>query len=241
MPKDAPVLILLPGLLCDAAVWAGQQEALAGARCLVPDYAACSTITRMAQRVLEQAPSARFALAGHSMGGRVALEVMRLAPERVDRLALLDTGLDPVGAGEAGISERDQRMALLRLAREQGMRAMGRQWAKGMVHPARLGSPLFDTILDMIDRKSPDMFEAQIGALLARPDARPVFSGIRCPTLLVCGRQDAWSPLARHQQMQALLPAARLEVIEESGHMAPMERPHAVSAALARWLDMTGA
>ena len=78
-----------------------------------------------------------------------------------------------------------------------------------------------------------------VTALLARPDARPVFNGTRCPALLMCGREDAWSPLARHQQMQALLPAARLTVIEDSGHMTTMEQPQAVSEALAQWLGIT--
>jgi pimeloyl-ACP methyl ester carboxylesterase len=230
-------VILLPGLLCDEAVWAEQCAALAPlARCVVPSYGELASLEDMAQSVLAAAPSQRFALAGHSMGGRVALEIVRRAPERVERLALLDTGVDPLPPGEAGADERAQRMALLQRARQQGMRTMGREWARGMVHPARLGTPVFDAILDMIERKTPSIFDAQIAALLARPDARSVFAVVRCSTLLVCGRQDAWSPLARHQQMHALLPSARLVVVEDSGHMTTMEQPAAVSAALLEWL-----
>jgi pimeloyl-ACP methyl ester carboxylesterase len=88
----------------------------------------------------------------------------------------------------------------------------------------------------MIERSTPQRFEAQVRALLERPDATPVLSGIRCPTLLVCGREDAWSPLARHEEMQRAIAGSVLEVIEDSGHMSPMEQPQAVGAALAAWL-----
>jgi pimeloyl-ACP methyl ester carboxylesterase len=235
-PGERPVLVLLPGLLCDDAVWRGQRAALAGVECIVPDYGWRDSIEAMARQVLEEVAAPRFALAGHSMGGRVALDVARQAPERVERLALLDTGFQPWVAGEAGETERRERHALLALAREQGMRAMGQRWARGMVHPMHVEAPVFEDILAMIERKTPAVFEAQIRALLGRPDARPVFRSLRCPTTLVCGRQDAWSPLARHEEMRALVPGSELVVIEDSGHMTTMEQPQAVSAALRRWL-----
>jgi pimeloyl-ACP methyl ester carboxylesterase len=231
-----PVLMMLPGLLCNEVTWAAQIVALPHVQCVVPSYGALDSIAAMARSVLEAAPCERFALAGHSMGGRVALEVTRLAPHRVERIALLDTGVDPIAAGEAGERERAQRFELLRIARERGMRAMGKQWARGMVHPARLDGPLFEQILDMIDDSTPDMFEAQIHALLARPDARDVLRAITCKTLLLCGRQDAWSPLSRHEQMQDLLPHAHLAVIDDAGHFAMMEQPDAVSRALEQWM-----
>jgi pimeloyl-ACP methyl ester carboxylesterase len=232
-----PCVVLLPGLLCDEAVWTAQRAALGLAECFVPSYGELSSITAMADRVLESAPAPRFALAGHSMGGRVALEVVRLAPQRVERLALLDTGMDPLAPGAAGEQERAKRMALLGLAREKGMRAMGSEWARGMVHPSRLDAPLFQEILDMIERQTLAIFEAQISALLNRPDAREVLRGLRCPTLLACGRQDAWSPLSRHEQMHALVPGSRLVAIEDSGHMSTMEQPGAVSQALLEWMQ----
>lgn len=232
-----PVLLLLPGLLCDQANWAAPCDALAElADCRVPVYRTLESIEAMAEHVLDVAPPGSFALAGHSMGGRVALEVLRRAPGRVDRLALLDTGFQGLEAGDAGEKERAGRYQLLSHARAEGMRAMGAQWARGMVHPAQVGAPVFEAILAMIERNTPDMFESQIQALLNRPDASALLPQIRCPTLLLCGRDDLWSPLARHEAMQRAIPGARLEVIEASGHMTTMEQPQAVSTALAAWL-----
>ena len=233
------VLLLLPGLLCDETVWTHQRAALSAiAETVVPDYRSLDSISAMAEKVLREAPSQTFALAGHSMGGRVALEVVRKAPERVSRLALLDTGFEPIALGEAGEQERAKRMNLLEIAKTRGMRAMGQQWAPGMVHPDRVATPLFDKILAMIERRTPAEFEAQITALLGRPDAGPVLSLLRCPTRLICGRQDTWSPYARHEIMQQMVPVpwSRLSAVEDCGHMSTMERPDAVSALLAQWL-----
>jgi pimeloyl-ACP methyl ester carboxylesterase len=229
-------LVLLPGLLCDDTVWTHPRAVLPADECIVPAFETFDSIGAMAEHVLATVAAPRFSLAGHSMGGRVALEVLRRAPQRVERLALLDTGIDPIAPGADGERERGGRMALLAMARREGMRAMGRQWARGMVHPSRLDSPVFTQILDMIERRTPDIFAAQITALLGRPDAREVLRSLRCDTLLLCGRDDAWSPLARHAQMHSLLPAARLAVIEHCGHMSTMEQPEAVSEVLAQWL-----
>lgn len=231
-----PTLVLLPGLLCDAAVWRAQCAALGFAHWVVPSYGEADSLTEMARRVLQDVPHNRLALVGHSMGGRVALEIARMAPGRVDRIALLNSGIDPIAEGAAGTQERDKRAALLQMARQQGMRAMGKQWARGMVHEDVLDTPLFSEILDMIERSTPTVFAAQIQALLNRPDAATVLAGLRCPTLLACGRQDAWSPLERHERMHALCPGSRLVVIEHSGHMTTMEQPEAVSLALAEWM-----
>lgn len=238
MPRSTrPTVVLLPGLLCDQAVWLAQQQALADADCIVPDYGLASSLPEMARLVQEELQGhERWCVAGHSMGGRVALELARLAPERIERMALLDTGYEPRAAAAAGDTEEQNRLALLQLSRERGMREMGRTWARGMVHPDRVDTAVFEEILAMIERKTPAHFEAQIRALLTRPDAGPVLQGLRCPTLLLCGRQDAWSPLARHQQMQAILPSAELVVVEDSGHMTTMEQPEAVNEALRRWL-----
>jgi pimeloyl-ACP methyl ester carboxylesterase len=234
----APSVVLLPGLLCDSVVWRAQCDALGFAGCFVPSFGTLASLTDMARSVLDAVPAARFSLAGHSMGGRVALEIARLAPERIERLALFDSGLDPLAAGAAGEQERENRLALLRLARQDGMRALGLKWAPAMVHPARHGSPVFETILDMIERQTPETFEAQIHALLNRPDGRATLLRLSCPALFACGRQDSWSPLSRHEEMHALCPGSRLVVIEDSGHMSPMEQPAAVARALIDWMDL---
>ena len=235
-------LLLLPGLVCDRAVWAPLLPVLGQvADCRVADYDALASIHAMAERVLASAPP-RFALAGHSMGGRVALEIMRLAADRVERLALFDSGFQARPGGVAGALERDQRHALIALAGRDGMRAMGLEWLKSMVHPARhTDQALTDAIADMVARHPLHVFAAQVEALLARPDATAVLRGIRCPTLFGCGRQDAWSPLARHVEMAGLVAGASLVVVEESGHMAPMERPAPCAAALAAWIRGDGA
>ncbi|MFC6673451.1 alpha/beta fold hydrolase [Marinobacterium aestuariivivens] len=107
-----------------------------------------------------------------------------------------------------------------------------------MVHPSRLDdSELVNDILAMIERKTPEIFAAQIVALLHRPDATAQLGEIDCPTLLLCGREDCWSPLARHEEMASLIPGSRLEVIEDAGHMSTMERPQAVTSAIRDWLE----
>lgn len=230
-------LMLLPGLNCDAAVWAPQVAALQGqANCVIPAWGLRDSLTAMAQQVLDEAPTERFAVAGHSMGGRVALEVLRLAPQRVERLALLSTGTHPLALGEAGEKEKAGRMALLKIAREQGMRAMAQEWAKGMVHPQRVGGPIFEQVQAMFDRGSAAQYAAQIQALLNRPDAAPLLSGIHCPTLVLTGREDGWSGPVQHEAMAAAIPGAQLVIVEDSGHMCTLEQPQAVSAALAQWL-----
>lgn len=236
-------LVLVPGLMCDEAVWnpvlPHLQAARPGLRVMVADHGPADTLGGMADRILASAPE-RFALAGHSMGARVALEVVRRAPGRVERIALLDTGYLPLPAGQAGEAEAAKRHALLAIARAEGTRAMGRQWVQGMVHPARLqDTPLIDAILDMFARKDAETFAAQIRALLARPDGTPVLQSLpslRLPTLVACGRQDSWSPVPQHEAMHQLAPGSVLEVIENAGHMAPMERPAEFAAMLGRWL-----
>ncbi|MDE2417302.1 MAG: alpha/beta fold hydrolase [Burkholderiales bacterium] len=230
-------LVLLPGLMCDVDVWSPLYPHLPfGLATLVIDYGAASRITAMAQQVLERAP-ARFALAGHSMGGRVAMEVVRMAPERVLRVALLDTGHLARPAGTAGNQEAAKRYALLQVAQTQGVAAMAHAWVQGMVHPDRLhDAALIDAIVTMFARKSADAFAAQIEALLHRPDASEVLRKIAVPTLFLCGAQDVWSSPEQHQQMCNLVPGAVLDVVDNAGHMAPMERPEAVAQCFTRWL-----
>lgn len=230
----ATTRVLLPGLLCDHAVWQAQIDAIGP--CHVADYGALDSLQAMAEHVLATAPAGPLAVAGHSMGGRVAFEMWRQAPARIERLALLDTSYHPLADGEAGNTERAGRLALLATARRDGMRAMAREWALGMVHPSRHDTPLFEAVLDMFERKTPDIFAAQINALLTRPDCTELLAHIHCPTLLLCGREDAWSPPSRHEFMQQRITGSRLVVVEQCGHMSTMEQPEAVNQALVAWL-----
>ena len=230
--KARGTLWLLPGLLCDASVWQAQAAALGtNVDVCIADFYGFTSITAMAESVLDQAEG-DFALAGHSMGGRVAMDVMRLAPERVTRLMLLDTGIAPQAAGEA-----EKRAALVDLAQREGMAALAAVWLPPMVHPARRDDKsLMDPLTDMVCRATPDIFAGQIRALLDRPDAAPGLADIRCPTMIVCGREDAWSPLAQHREIAARIAGAHLTIIENSGHMTTVEQPAQVTACLDRWL-----
>ncbi len=235
--NDHELVILVPGLVCDARVWRDQIEGLARlCPVQVASHGTLDSLGRMAERILDTAP-ARFALAGHSMGGRVALEVLARAPERVTRVALLDTGYEKLAEGEAGERERAGRYRLRDIGRAEGMLALGRNWSQGMVHPARLSDAArMDDIHAMIARAPLAQFEAQTEALLNRPDRTELLGQIRVPTLVLCGREDGWSPLSRHEQMARLIPGARLVAVADAGHMVTMERPAEVTRALADWL-----
>jgi pimeloyl-ACP methyl ester carboxylesterase len=190
----------------------------------------------MAEAVLSTAPE-RFSIAGHSMGGRVALEIYRLAPDRVVRIALLDTGSSQRAAGASGDEEARKRGELVALAQSQGMPAMLREWLPPMIAPGRINDTvLVNSIIEMMSRKTPDIFAAQVRALLARPDATAVLDQIRCPALLLTGEEDGWSPPAQHAAMHAKIPGSTLVVVPGSGHMSMLERPAEVSAALRVWL-----
>jgi len=227
-------LYLLCGLLCDEVVWEAQARAL-GAEYDVRVLGFLDgedTLAAMAQRVLDDAP-ARFALAGHSMGGRVALEVCRRAPERVERLALLDTGYEAAAPGEAA-----RRAVLVDQAREEGIAAIAFAWGLPMLAPARRADAvLVQAVCAMVGRMSPAIYAAQTRALLSRPDAADVLRSLACPVLVLCGLQDGWSPPERHRRMAELLPQAPLlRLIDGCGHMAMMEQPEAVLDAMRAWL-----
>ena len=230
-------LVLVPGLMCDAAVWRHQLAALSGVCDIqVAEHALSDSLGLMAERILDTAPD-RFALAGHSMGGRVALEVMARAPERVSKLALLDTGYQALAPGEASEREKAGRYRLLELAQQSGMLAMAEDWSRGMVYPPRLADlPLMHAINSMIARASVAQLTAQIRALIERPDRTALLGTLRLPTLILCGCNDNWSPLTRHEDMAKLVPGSQLVAVPECGHMSTMERPEAVSAALLAWL-----
>lgn len=227
-------IYLLCGLLCDKSVWETQIPALqdSGYEVIPLSFQGFDSIDGMAAHLLEQAPE-RFSLAGHSMGGRVALEAYRQAPQRIERLALLDTGYGP-----AAPEETEKRGVLVRKALAEGIDAIAETWARPMIAPARQqDSELLERILQMVGRMSGEIYAGQTQALLNRPDATPVLTEIQCPTLVLCGKQDSWSPPQRHQHMAELITDSELVLIDDCGHMSTMEQPLKVLAALQSWMQ----
>jgi pimeloyl-ACP methyl ester carboxylesterase len=230
-------LVLLPGLLCDEAVWTPILQALnISDHYWIADYAELDDLAAMAKHVLNQVEGDQLIVFGHSMGGRIAMEIMRHAPQRVSRLGLFDTAFRSAASGEKGDQEKQKRMDLLATAQQSGMRVMAQQWALGMVHPQFHHTAVFESILDMIERKTPAIFAAQIHTLLNRQDAECILRQINCPTLLLCGEEDLWSPISVHQEMQALIKNATLSVIPNCAHMSTMEQPKDVANAISSWL-----
>jgi pimeloyl-ACP methyl ester carboxylesterase len=231
MPK--PVVLLLPGLMCDAEIWSAQAAALGEDYDVrIPNFFGLDSLTAMAQAALALAEGP-VAVAGHSMGARAALEAFALAPERIERIALIDTGAHPVQPGEHG-----RRQTLLDIAAVHGMDGVVRAWLPPMVAGDRLRDrPLMDRMEAMIRRAGVEVLRGQIKALLGRPDGFERLDRIRCPAALIVGRQDAWSPPEQHEEMQEHCPQATLTIIEDCGHMSPMERPEAVTDALRAWLE----
>jgi pimeloyl-ACP methyl ester carboxylesterase len=213
-------------------LWRAQVDDLADlAAPEIPDLARDDTIAGMALRALAAAPP-RFALAGLSMGGYVALEIMRRAPERVLRLALLDTSARTDTPGQA-----ERRREAIGLAEVGRFDDVADRMLPNLVHPDRLADrALVSAIQAMARRLGKDGFLRKQRAIMGRIDGRPHLPRIACPTLVLCGREDASAPLALSEEMAALVPGARLEVVERCGHMSAMERPAEVSGALRRWL-----
>ena len=228
-----PVLLLLPGLTCDAAVWRDQIGALkTTCDVRIPDFFGLDSFDAMAAATLALADGP-FALAGHSMGGRVAMQVAASAPDRVQRLALLDTGAHPPGPEEAAT-----RQALIEIGEREGMDAVIQAWLPPMIAPDRLGDQaLWTAIADMQRRAGLETLKRQIRALLNRGDGFAQLDAVRVPTAFIVGALDSWSPPQQHRDMQAHVPGSVLTVIENCGHMAPMEAPDAVTQALRQWLS----
>ncbi len=188
-------------------------------------------MSEMARAVLDAAPE-RFALAGLSMGGYVALEIMRAAPTRVARLALLDT------SARADTPEQtDERRKLIKLSQSSRFYEVPCRLLPNVVHPGRLDDErLSSLVFDMAHAVGPEAFVRQERAIIGRPDSREDLPNITCPALVLCGREDATTPLHLHEEMASLIPGSRLRVIEECGHLSTLERPERVTAALRGWL-----
>lgn len=225
-------LLMVPGLVCDADLFAEQQRSLSeAAEVLVADVRCGDTIAEIARTVLATAPP-RFSLAGLSMGGYVALEVVRQARDRVLRLALLDTSARPEAPEQTA-----RRRALLRLVDDEGLDAALEVLWPTEVAPGRREDPvLHDRFTAMCRRSGADVLRQQVEAVIGRADSRPDLPGLDLPLLVLCGRQDAITPLDGHEEIARLAPRARLVVLDDCGHLSTWEQPAAVDAALRAWL-----
>ena len=227
-------LVLLPGLLCDNALWKHQVVELADlAECNVLVMTEDNTMAGMAARVLDEAP-AKFALAGLSMGGYCAFEIMRQAPDRVDRLALLDTSHEADAP-----SRRSERLAWITKAKTHGLEALISDYMDMWLHPEHLKDEALVAVVAQSARNIGLVaYERQLTAIMGRQDSVPTLASISCPTIVLCGRQDLTTPVKLHEAMADNIEGAELVVVEDSGHLSTLEKPEVVSAALRRWLDV---
>lgn len=224
-------LLLLPGLLCDARLWQDQAEGLRDiAAPQVADLTQDASLGGMALRALDAAPP-RFALAGLSMGGYVALEILRRAPERVTHLALFDTG------ARADTEEQSRRRrGLMALTRSGQFKGVTPRLLPSLLHPDHVDGPLGHAVREMAERVGREAFLRQQQAILSRPDSRPMLPGIAVPTLVAVGEQDILTPPELAEEMAAAIPGASLARIPDSGHLPSMEQPAAVNALMRAWL-----
>jgi pimeloyl-ACP methyl ester carboxylesterase len=226
-------LVLIPGHMCDARQWGPQVAAFSGARTIhLPQIAGADGMAALAAAVLRDAPP-RFALAGLSLGGIVAMEVARQAPGRVERIALLDT--NPLPEAEEVKAVRLDRMA--RVAKGH-LPEIVREEMKPMYLADGPGKqPVLDLCYDMALSLGAEVFRRQSRALMDRPDQRGTLRALRVPALILHGAEDQLVPLARAQLMAELMPSARLELIPGAGHLPVLEQPEATNTALRRWLE----
>ena len=225
-------LLLLPGLASDAELFGPQMEDLAGvADIRVADLARHDTMAALAADALAQAPWPRFAVGGLSMGGYVAYEILRQAPQRVSALALLDTSARP-DTPEA----TETRRRLMALA-ERDFSAVVETLLPKLMTPGHAADPrLAKVVRDMAQRVGPDAFVRQERAIIGRADSRPDLARIACPTLVLAGAEDQLMPREIHAEQASGIRGAELVVVDDCGHLSSIEQPAKVNAALRRWL-----
>lgn len=228
----AETLVLIPGLACTARLFEPQISALSGDRdIIVADTTRDDSIEAMARRVLSEAPG-RFALAGLSMGGYIALDIMRRAPERVERLALLDTSARPDTPQSS-----DDRRRLIALAEAGRLDEIHAALWPRLVHPHRRDDPgLQDILLHMMRETGAEAYIRQQRAIMGRLDSRPMLPGIEIPTLVLVGDGDAITPPEVAREMAEMVEWASLVVVPQAGHMSTLEAPERVTQALQMWL-----
>lgn len=230
----AETLVLIPGLLNDAELWARQIPMLDDLvdRVVIPDTTAHEDIRETAAQVLAETEGA-LAVAGLSMGGYVALEVLRQAPERVERLALIDTS-----ARRDSADQRRRRTGLIELADKGRFKGVTPRLLPLLVHRSRLeDESVTRPIFDMAGRIGKDGFIRQQKAILSRDDSRDLLTGVTVPALVMCGRDDQLTPVELSQEMAAAIPGAVLHIVEECGHLPALEKPQECGEALRAWLE----
>jgi pimeloyl-ACP methyl ester carboxylesterase len=229
---DALPVVLVPGLNCSARLYAEQIPALwQFGPVTVADHRRDDSMAAIARRILAAAPP-RFALAGLSMGGYVAFEILRQAAARVTKLALLDTG-----AGAEAPERTAQRKPLIALAKQGRFAEITEDQFPLLVHRSRHGdASLKAAVRAMNEETGPEAYCRQQHAIMGRPDSRPGFAAISCPTLVLVGDEDQLTPPALAREMADGIHGARLVVVPECGHLSTMERPQAVTAALLDWM-----
>ena len=225
-------ILFVPGLLCSAEMFEVQAAALWP---LGPTTVASTlegnTVEEVAGRVLETAPP-RFALAGISMGGYISLEIMRQAPERVARLALLDTTARPDTPEQTA-----QRRQTFEQARSGDFLSTALASLTNLMHPARRGDVSLRKINERMARAvGLEGFARQLELIISRPDSRPSLSAIAVPTLVLVGDADALTPVNRAQEIAENISESRLVVVPECGHLSTIEQPHGVASALLDWM-----
>lgn len=220
-------LVLIPGLGSDAAVWARTIAALGGdVKAMVGDTLKDDVLADMARRILSHAPP-RFCLAGVSMGGMVAMEIMRLAPQRVRGLALVDTTARP-DTEEQAARRRAINAAVLAAA---DLRTLGVSSLDYLVHPTA-GEDVRRELVEMTVRVGAQTYVRQNQAVLAREDLRPILPSITAPTQVIVGEEDRMTPLALSEQIRQAIPGAELHIIPACGHLPPIEKPELMADRL---------
>lgn len=232
MPASVP-LLLVPGLTCTARLYAPQVAALWPlAPVMIPDHRQDDDIEAVARRILDNAPP-RFALAGLSMGGYIAFAMMRQAPERIARLALLDTSARPDTPEQTA-----GRHAQIAMTQEERFGEIADLSMPRYVHKDRQNeAALTGIVRQMIAETGPDAFVRQLRAIMSRPDSRPMLAQIRCPTLVLVGDADVATPPDLSQEIAAGISGATLVVVPDCAHLSTLERPEAVNAAMKDWLQ----
>lgn len=230
----AEALVCLPGMMCDARLFGPQiAEFSADVAVMVAPVTQGERIEEIASGLLDQLP-ARFALAGLSMGGIVAMEILRRAPQRITRLALMDT--NPLAETPQVAANREPQIVKARSGRLKEV--MRDEMKPNYLAPGPHRGEVLDLVMDMAESLGPDVFVRQSRALQRRPDQQNVLRKCTVPTLVLCGAHDQLCPVKRHQFMAELIPDARLVVLEESGHLPTLEQPVETSAALREWMGL---